>query len=266
MANGDAAVAAGMAVVAGTADRRMGYDEINKTRDYIAQRTSTVTPITKGGTGATSAATARTALGAAATAHTHTPSNISAGTFGNGIGLVTNQPIATTVSMNAGNGIGIGGTGRGIDGAGNATLGVINANDINSSTGYNRNVSGGGVRAAYFAADGRLGTTSSSRRYKRILREIEADPLAILDLAPQLYQYNWAVDEYGDGAFIEAGLIAEDLHEAGLEWLVIYDKDNRPDGIHYERVAMAVLIATKYVWEQHKALDARVVALEENAS
>lgn len=36
MANGDAAAAAGMEVVPGTADARNGYDEINKSRDYIA--------------------------------------------------------------------------------------------------------------------------------------------------------------------------------------------------------------------------------------
>ena len=36
MANGDAAAAKGMDTVAGTDDRRMGYDEDNKTRDYIA--------------------------------------------------------------------------------------------------------------------------------------------------------------------------------------------------------------------------------------
>jgi hypothetical protein len=35
MANGDAAIAAGMDVVLGTDDRRQGYDEDNKTRDYI---------------------------------------------------------------------------------------------------------------------------------------------------------------------------------------------------------------------------------------
>ncbi len=36
MANGDAAAAVGMDVVPGTADLRQGYDEINKTRDYLA--------------------------------------------------------------------------------------------------------------------------------------------------------------------------------------------------------------------------------------
>lgn len=37
MANGDAAAAKGMTVVAGTDPRKMGYDEINKSRDYIAK-------------------------------------------------------------------------------------------------------------------------------------------------------------------------------------------------------------------------------------
>src|SRR5690606_23793059 len=63
MANGDAAAAAGMDVLTGNEDRRLGYDEINKTRDYIADRTSEVTPIAKGGTGATTAAAARINLG-----------------------------------------------------------------------------------------------------------------------------------------------------------------------------------------------------------
>lgn len=36
MADGDAAAAAGLDIVAGSADRRDGYKEINKTRDYVA--------------------------------------------------------------------------------------------------------------------------------------------------------------------------------------------------------------------------------------
>lgn len=36
MPNGDAAAAAGMDIVAGTDPRSLGYDEINLTRDYVA--------------------------------------------------------------------------------------------------------------------------------------------------------------------------------------------------------------------------------------
>lgn len=68
MANGDDAAAAGMAVLNGTEDRRNGWDQINLTRDYIAQRTSTVTPIAKGGTGQTTVAAARNAFGLGNTA------------------------------------------------------------------------------------------------------------------------------------------------------------------------------------------------------
>lgn len=75
MANGDAASQAGMDVVPGTADRRNGYDEINKTRDYLANHqtsgghpadkviTSGQLPVAKGGTGAATASDARAALG-----------------------------------------------------------------------------------------------------------------------------------------------------------------------------------------------------------
>jgi len=37
MANGDIAAQAGLDVLTGTESRRLGYDEINKTRDYVAE-------------------------------------------------------------------------------------------------------------------------------------------------------------------------------------------------------------------------------------
>lgn len=266
MANGDAAVAAGMEVVPGTADRRMGYDEINKTRDYIAARTSTVTPIAKGGTGATTAPAARTALGVPSTSDLTNglgakldASSISYIRNG-GFNQITLQRQGDSLNLEAYIDVTPLGTvqwqGTGYSGP------WVHTGDINSSTGYNRNVSGAGFRSAAFGADGRLGVTTSSRRFKRILANVEADPLAILEITPVLYQYLWAYAELGDAAFIEAGLIAEDLVEAGLDWLVFYDDEGKPFGIHYERVALAVLIATKYVWARHVELDARVSKLE----
>lgn len=50
MAIGDAAVLAGMAILTGSEPANTIDTEINKTRDYIADRTSTVTPVAKGGT------------------------------------------------------------------------------------------------------------------------------------------------------------------------------------------------------------------------
>lgn len=87
MANGDAASALGYDIVLPSGAVQDGYDEINKSRDYIANHVTSgthsaaqitsgvlgadripVIQVTKGGTGATTAETARTNLGAAAAA------------------------------------------------------------------------------------------------------------------------------------------------------------------------------------------------------
>ena len=85
MANGDAAAALGMDVVLPSDAVQDGYDEINKSRDYLANHITSgthsaaqitsgvlaadripVIQVSKGGTAATTAAAARTNLGAAA--------------------------------------------------------------------------------------------------------------------------------------------------------------------------------------------------------
>jgi len=79
MAIGDDAAAAGMPLVPNTGEEgkvRYGAREINRTRDFVAQTKntiliSTVWPISKGGTGQTTAAAALAALGGAAAAHQH---------------------------------------------------------------------------------------------------------------------------------------------------------------------------------------------------
>lgn len=82
MAIGDDAAAAGMDLVLGSQAANTIDTEINKSRDYIAQKTSDVTPVAKGGTGATNASGARSNLGAAAVGHKHAASDITSGTFG----------------------------------------------------------------------------------------------------------------------------------------------------------------------------------------
>jgi hypothetical protein len=69
MAIGDEALAAGFATVPDSGaggETRYGYQEINRTRDYVAQVKALILatwPVNKGGTGSTTAAGARTALG-----------------------------------------------------------------------------------------------------------------------------------------------------------------------------------------------------------
>lgn len=84
MAVGDDAAAAGMPLVPNTGEEgkvRYGAREINRTRDFIAQTkntilTSTVWPISKGGTGQTNAVAALAALGGAPSVHSHTGAQV----------------------------------------------------------------------------------------------------------------------------------------------------------------------------------------------
>lgn len=58
---------------------------------------------------------------------------------------------------------------------------------------------------------------------------------------------------------IDYGLIAEEAHEAGLEWLVRYGEDGLPEGIRYERLPIALLAIAR----DH---DDRIASLETQVS
>lgn len=249
MANGDAAAAAGYPVVAGTADRRLGYDEINRTRDIIVQR---VYPISQGGTGAATAAAARTALGAAST----DASSLTTGTL--------SRPVDTAGTIRGDN-FQVKSLGKGFDGLGNgftADLSVAGSATIagNASTGGNHNVGAGlyspyaraggisGGLAIYVAADGLIAKSSSSKRYKKAIKKLTPDLQAIL--AMELVEFQWRATGETDH-----GLIAEQLDGLGLEWLIFRDEDGRPEGVRYERIGLALL----GVVQDHEA---RLAALE----
>ncbi|BDI23538.1 tail fiber domain-containing protein [Herbiconiux sp. L3-i23] len=99
---------------------------------------------------------------------------------------------------------------------------------------------------AYFATyattvDGKLGHVPSSRRFKQDIAPASAPLDAVLALQLMTFRYIAAVDELGDDADVEWGLIAEDVHDLGLHWLVSYDADGLPVGVRFERLALALL-------------------------
>lgn len=198
MANGDAAASAGMAVLIGTEDRRLGYDEINRTRDYIALRTYDVLPVAKGGTGGTSAAAARTALGAASAAdlagkapvnHSHTELRSGAARFGYG-----NSEWNTTQGLYANSYIGTGG----------------------SLFTYGSTPAGSGAQVAYIDASGRVGRGASSRRYKENI----TDAGDLGDIWPTLHEYQMIGDTER-----KIGYIAEELVDTDAERFVVYQTE-----------------------------------------
>lgn len=228
MTNGDAAAAAGLAVVSGaTGDVRDGYDEINKTRDYIANHM---------------------------TAGTHGASAINSGTL-------DAARLPSTVPLK--------------DGSGNLIIpGYFRSNGSLTSL-SDVNVAGGGIfasrpgvagwtSAVLRNSDGQLGVATSSRRFKQDIAP--ADPRRTL-LAVEVVRYRYIseVEEHGDGAAFEIGVIAEQLHDLGLHEYVVYRDEEGDDvglvpfSVRYELMVCDLLL----IVQDH---DERLVALELKAS
>lgn len=131
------------------------------------------------------------------------------------------------------------------------------------------NITGTRVAAWLESATGRLGTASSSRRYKQDEAPAGIDPDAVLGIEPKRFRYIEQVEQYGDDAAIEYGFIAEDLHDAGLfPWVVYREVDGEmvPDGVNYSMLAVAQHAALRAQQTQIDALTARLDALDGGTS
>jgi len=87
-------------------------------------------------------------------------------------------------------------------------------------------------------------STSSSKRYKENIRDLEVVPESILQLNPVRFQWKTTGAE-------DIGLIAEDVEQA-IPDLVIYDKEGKPDAVKYDKVTLYLLELAK---AQQKEID-----------
>jgi hypothetical protein len=117
-------------------------------------------------------------------------------------------------------------------------------------------------RAMWMSSAGVFGYASSSRTKKQDITEASLDTDAILSIEPKLFRYISAVEELGDDAPVELGMIAEDLHDAGLTHLVDYGKNGKIEGIHYSMYVTALQAVVRHQATQISDLSARLDALE----
>ncbi len=229
MANGDAAAAAGMDTVPGTADLRQGYDEINKTRDYLANhQTSGTHPASAINSGVLAEAripdlpaSKITGTLAAGQVPNLNASKITAGNI--------TRPVSTSGNVSAG------GSGR---------FGDAWNNNIVSTR-----------RAVWMESDGTLGHTASSRRYKVNVRPLDIDLEGVLAIQPSTF-------EYRKGGSTDSGLIAEDLAEIeGAEFCISTNVDGSIEGIHYDRLTVILLALCQRQQQQIDELAERVAGL-----
>ncbi|MBD8077700.1 tail fiber domain-containing protein [Cellulosimicrobium arenosum] len=294
MANGDAASAAGLAVFASTQDARQGYDNDNIRGDELGNH------MTNGGhpwskisdkpatypaaTGSVDTAQLvnDAVTGAKIASNTITAGNIAANAVG------SSELASNSVDTNHIDGRAIGtdqiGLGAiygglipngGIEpgklayetvNTGQLVDGAVTADKIDSSVDFDEadrvtsgaysRQAGGSRYAMWMDGDRLIGRATSSRRYKSEIEAHDIDPEVVLSLQPVTYQHQ--NDPQGVREF---GLIAEDVHDAGLPEIVTWYAD-KIDGIRYDQLGVALLSVVKAQAAQIKALSARLDALE----
>jgi hypothetical protein len=124
----------------------------------------------------------------------------------------------------------------------------VSANSFTTGAAANLVVDGGGI----------LRLSTSSARYKRDIQPFPAP----LDAARKLRAVRFRSRAESDGDTVFAGLIAEDVHDAGLTEFVVYDTERRPNGIHYGPLAALAIGAVSELYGIVDDLRHRVAALE----
>lgn len=171
----------------------------------------------------------------------------------------TNAQIVTQISSQIGSTL-----------AGNVTVGGIfyNVPAYNFDITYTR-------RTAWLGNDGRLGYASSSRDKKTSIRNVDPARLeALLDVEPKSFIYRAEVARrtrlrINDGVDYvparELGLMAQDVHDAGLHEFVIYSEDGEPEGIEYGMLTVALLGVARVQRDEIAKIHERLDRMEKSA-
>jgi len=113
-------------------------------------------------------------------------------------------------------------------------------------------------------SNGRLGTVTSSRRFKEDIKPLDKASEAVLLLKPVSFRYKRQVDPEGTSA-VQFGLVAEDVEKVNPD-LVVRDKEGKPYSVRYDQVnAMLLnefLKARRQIDAQQNQIDALTAAVQ----
>jgi hypothetical protein len=103
-----------------------------------------------------------------------------------------------------------------------------------------------GGTAVSINADGKLGTITSSRRFKEEIKPMERSSEALFALKPVTFHYKSEIDPQGISQF---GLVAEDVEAINPD-LVVRDKDGKANTVRYE--AVNAMLLNEFLKEHRK--------------
>jgi trimeric autotransporter adhesin len=141
------------------------------------------------------------------------------------------------------------------DGDGNIILGYRSADNTTQMQYVYSNTTSTAANVAILSS-GTISRSTSSRRYKNTINDATHGLTELLALRPVTFKGN------NDGDTVFGGLIAEEVHDAGLTEFVEYNDDTEPDALAYGNM---VSLCIKAIQEQQAtitALTKRIEALE----
>lgn len=141
---------------------------------------------------------------------------------------------------------------------GNGGTGIANA--------YNNLFTVGPWRAVWVLSDGTMGTSQSSRTVKMDITDAD-EFIDVNDLRKVkwcVYRFIEDMNRHLDDSTPRLGMIAEELDDNGLGWLVEYNEDTlKPEGINYPMLGVAALRLAQDAEDRCDALEQRVKELEQ---
>lgn len=149
------------------------------------------------------------------------------------------------------------------DTIGNSSMTLACTTMYGNSTLYGAGIAGRTVQMLGSSGSYQIACTTSTRRNKQDEAPMGWDPSALLTLPMKQFRLNSEVAHHGKDAPLHFGLMAEDVADAGLEWLIDRDEQGRPDYIYWsERMPQALLALVQQQAARIEQLETRLAALE----
>jgi trimeric autotransporter adhesin len=127
------------------------------------------------------------------------------------------------------------------------SIGTTGANQSNSCfIGQIFGATSSGGTAVFINSDGKLGTTTSSRRFKEEIKPMEGASETIYALKPVTFRYKKEIDPAGTSQF---GLVAEEVEKVNRD-LVVRDKEGEVNTVRYD--AVNAMLLNEFLKEHRK--------------
>ena len=114
--------------------------------------------------------------------------------------------------------------------------------------------------AVFVNSNGRLGTITSSARFKEDIKPMDKTSEALFALKPVCFRYKKEIDPVGTS---QLGLVAEDVEKVNPD-LIVRDKEGKPYSVRYE--AVNAMLLNEFLKEHRKVQELESAVAKHEAS